>query len=112
MPVPSGGTIVDGTYLLQSETFYGSPCSTPEQNRNTWLVCGSTWQTVQEHTPQGGSPQLSTFDLNVTHTGTNLQLQVLCGLPQMMTLNFPYDATPTTLTLYVSSQQVDVYALQ
>ena len=116
MPVPTGGTIVDGTYVLASETYYGSPCLSPEQDRNTWLVCGSTWQTVQEYTPQGGTATLNTYNLNVTGNGTTLQLQGLCGFTQ--TATFQYDATPTTLTLYVGGGtmpgqgRVDLYTRQ
>ena len=118
MPTASGGAPVDGTYVLTSSTFFGSPC-TPGggQDRDTWLVCGSTWQTAQEHLGQGGPVSFNAYNLNVTPSGTSLQLDVLCGLPQMTTLSYPYDATPTSLTLYVGgggagSGRVDVFTRQ
>lgn len=115
MPTPHGGTIADGTYLMTSATYYGMNCPQPEQDRNEWLVCGTTWQTVQESTATG-APKDNWFDLNVTATGTTLQLQGVCGFTQ--SISFPYDATPTTLTLYVGGSttpgegRVDVYTRQ
>jgi len=117
MPTASGGTILDGTYVLTSTTFYGTPCA-PEQDRDTWLICGSTWQTAQEHTMTGSPTTIDTYNANAMSAGTTLQLTVLCGLPSMMTLNYPYDATPTSLTLYTGggadpmSGRVDIFTRQ
>ena len=116
MPTPSGGTIVDGSYMLQAEVFYGASCPPAEQDRNTWLICGSTWQTVQELTPQGGPVQTHWYNFNVTHSGANLTLNGVCGFNS--TAPIQYDATPTTLTLYVGggtgpgTGRVDRYVLQ
>ena len=114
MPVPTGGAIADGTYLLALSTFYGSPCPSQEQDRDTWLVCGTTWQHVQESTAQG-TVTVNNYNFNVNPSGSNLMLQGICGFT--MTATFGYDATPTTLTLYVSgagtgSGRVDVYNKQ
>lgn len=115
MPTPVGGTIADGTYVLISETFYGQGCPQGEQDRNTWLVCGSVWQTVQELI-QNGSTMANLYDINVTANGPSLQLQGTCGFTQSLTIQ--YDATPTTLTLYVGggtgagTGRVDVYQRQ
>jgi len=115
MPVATGGTIANGTYLLALSTFYGSPCPSSEQDRDTWLVCGSTWQHVQESTSAMGTT-LNNYNFNVNPTGTSLQLQGVCGFTQMATIQ--YDATPTTLTLFVGggagagTGRVDVYNKQ
>ena len=116
MPIPPGGTIVDGTYVLAQETFYGAGCPQGEQDRNTWLVCGTTWQTAQEYTPVGSPVQDHWYNLNVNAVGTGLQVQGICGFTQNLT--FHYDATPTTLTLYVGggtapgTGRVDLYNKQ
>ena len=100
---------------MTAATYYGSACPQPEQDRNKWLVCGTTWQTVQENNTNG-TPTDHWFDLNVTISGTTLQLQGVCGFTQ--SISFPYDATPTTLTLYVGGSttpgegRVDVYTRQ
>lgn len=115
MPTPKGGTIADGTYVMTAATYYGSTCPAPEQDRNKWLVCGTTWQTVQENNTNGTTTD-HWYDLNVTSSGTMVQLQGVCGFTQ--SISFPYDATPTTLTLYVGGSttpgegRVDVYTRQ
>ena len=119
IPTATGGTIVNGTYLLTASAFYGTPCPTPENDRDTWLVCGTTWQTAQEHTMGTGMPTLDILDANVTPMGgPNLSLQFACGLPTIETVTFEYTATPTTLILFVGGGtaagmgRVDTYTLQ
>jgi hypothetical protein len=119
MPTPIGGTIVDGTYVLMSSSFYGTPCPEPEQDRDTWFVCGTLWQAVQENTLGTGTAMTHWYDANVTPMGAStLSLQITCGTPMIETIMFQYDATPTTLTLYVGggtgtgSGRVDTYAKQ
>jgi len=119
MPAPIGGTIADGKYVLMSSAFYGTPCPAPEQDRDTWYVCGTDWQAVQENTLGTGTPTVHTYDANVTPMGTSgLSLQVTCGTPMIETIMFQYDATPTTLTLFVGggmgtgSGRVDTYLKQ
>jgi hypothetical protein len=59
-----------------------------------------------------------TYNVNATNAGSSLQLTVLCGLPTMTMLTYPYDATPTSLSLYVgggadpTSGRVDVFTRQ
>jgi hypothetical protein len=98
-PTPSGGTVEDGTYVLVGSTFYGeSPPA--EQDRITWLVCGSAWETAQETRLNGGAPQLLLLDATVTATGTSLGVDVTCG-PRSST-TFGFDASPGMLRLYVT----------
>jgi hypothetical protein len=40
---------------------------------------------------------------------TGLSLLFTCGTSMIQTLTFQYDATPTTLTLYVGEGRVDTY---
>jgi hypothetical protein len=119
IPTAEGGTIVNGTYLLTASAFYGTPCPTPENDRDTWLVCGTTWQTAQEYTVGTTMPTLNFLDANVTPMGgPNLSLQFACGLPMIETVTFQYTATPTTLILFVGGGmsagmgRVDTYTLQ
>ena len=48
-PTPHGGTIVDGTYVLESATYYGVCPTAPNvtQDRVTWVLCGDQWQSTQ-----------------------------------------------------------------
>jgi hypothetical protein len=116
-PTPVGGTIADGTYTLQSEVFYGPNCPAAEEDRNIWLICGSSWQTVQEFTPVGMATQTHWYNFTVTQTGgPNLNLAGVCGFTS--TAPLMYDATPSTLTLYVGggttpgTGRVDTYVRQ
>lgn len=115
LPMPKGGTIVDGTYVMTSAVYYGTNCPAAEQDRNKWLVCGSTWQTVQEN-DTNGTPMENWYNLNVTASGMTLQLQGVCGFTQSLT--FQYDATPNTISLFVGGSttpgegRVDVYTRQ
>jgi hypothetical protein len=97
-PTPIGGVVADGTYVLVSSTFHG-PCTLPESDRITWSVCGSAWSTVQEST-LAGNTTTQHIDGEATLRGTSLGLQTSCGTSVSSTA-FDFDATPTTLTLYV-----------
>lgn len=116
VPLPQGGTIVNGVYVLATATYYGSTCPTPEVDRDRWLVCGTTWQTLQDYTMNGGTEMSAADDFNVTQNGTSLQLQGVCGVTASYT--FGYSATPTTISLYIATPntqgegRVDVYTLQ
>jgi hypothetical protein len=114
-PTPGGGTIVDGTYVLTSTAYYGTTCPAPEQDRDTWLVCGTNWQTAQEHTMGTMAPTSLSFDANVgpgEGGPASLALQFTCGTSGIETIEFEYTATPTTLTLFPSAGRVDVFTRQ
>jgi hypothetical protein len=118
MPSPAGGTIRDGTYRLMTSAFYGSPCPAPEDDRDTWLICGSVWQTAQELTAGTNPPVIHTYDGNVTPDDEagpgNLIVDLTCGVVTSYVIQ--YSATPTSLTLFVgggmapSQGRVDTYS--
>jgi hypothetical protein len=116
LPPPLGGTIVNGIYIIASETYYGATCPASETDRPRWLVCGTTWQTLQDSTTSGGTEMINADNFNVTQNGTALTLQGVCGVTSSYT--FGFSAAPTTLTLYIGTPnspgegRVDVYALQ
>lgn len=112
--IPKGGTIADGTYVLTSTTFFGT-CPPAEQDRITWQICGSSWQSVQESTVNGQPGKTTTVNANVAKAGAQLTYGFTC--PQNMNAaNGAYDVTPTTLTLYfpmgIGSTRVDVFTKQ
>ncbi len=112
-PTPQGGTIEDGTWVLTASAYYGATCPAPEQDRDLWLICGTNWQTAQEHTMGTGQPQVFTFDANVTPmNATTVSLQITCGANMIETVPFQFTATPSQLTLFVGSGRVDTYVKQ
>jgi hypothetical protein len=105
--------IHDGAYVLVAATYYG-PCPAAEQDRFSWLVCGSSWQTVEDFTT-AGTTTTRQGNVSITATGTSLNAQFTCGATGSVT--YGYDATPTTLTLYVpdpggTTGRVDTYTRQ
>ena len=77
-PQPAGGTIIDGTYVLQSETGYGVPGCAPFQERATFLFNGSCLeQTIQSVSGDGGTnTQLASGTF--IPGGTTLQVTITC----------------------------------
>jgi hypothetical protein len=71
----------------------------PESDRITWSVCGGAWATVQESTIAGNTTTQH-IDGDATLRGTVIDLQTTCG-SVVSSAAFDFDATPTTLTLYV-----------
>lgn len=118
LPTPAGGTILDGTYVLTASAFYGTPCPSPEQDRDIWYVCGTTWQAVQELTAGTAPAVVYTYDATITPTGdSSFALNVTCP-SGVMGVSRQYTATPTTLTLFVGegmaagTGRVDIYTRQ
>jgi hypothetical protein len=95
----AGGIVANGQYVLTASEYYGA-CPTPEKDRITWLICGSSWQTAQESTLNGVTTNayLNAF---VSTSGKQASINLDCG--QMAMTTFGYDATDTTLTLYQPS---------
>lgn len=116
LPPAQGGTITNGVYVLATATYYGATCPPPEVDRDRWLVCGTTWQTLQDFSTNGGPEMSNADDFNVTQSGTSLQVQGVCGITQAFT--FGFSSTPTTISFYIPTPnttgegRVDVYTLQ
>jgi hypothetical protein len=99
-PTPSGGPIVDGTYVLVASRFYGE-CPGPDRERITWVLCGEAWSTVQEQDVVGSPTTTQHIDGNVTLSGASLRFTPTCPVPGVPVTSFGYDATATTLQIYV-----------
>jgi hypothetical protein len=114
-PAPSGGTVADGTYVMVSSNFYGTPCI-QDQERIVWSVCGTSWATSEEITT-GGTTTTRLFDGTVAFAGTSFTFSPTCAPPGVATTMFGYDATPTTLALYTygygaGTVRVDSFVLE
>jgi hypothetical protein len=116
-PTPSGGVIQDGTYALQSVTFYG-PCPTfLPTDRILWVICGNAWETAQETTTNGTTSSLR-VSLTTAIQSTSIQGAIGCESPGTSggTTTWGYDASPGHLALYVQwgggTVSVDSYTRQ
>jgi hypothetical protein len=98
-PTPSGGLIADGTYLLHASRFYGL-CTGLDRQRITWVLCGDAWSTVQEDDIDGRTTTQN-VDGNVAIGGTSFTFTPTCPAAGVPVTTFGYDATPTTLRIYV-----------
>lgn len=108
-PTPQGGAIEDGTYVLDSMTYYGTCPSAPVHQSTTWIVCGQSWQSVQQFDRVTGDPDAGT---QIERIGVTAQLQsssitatVDCwytdaAAPTQVT--WTYDAAPGHLVLYIA----------
>jgi hypothetical protein len=104
VPAGTGGTIVDGTYTLTSQTYYGSATCETNPLTATLEIAGGCIQEV------------STFDRPVTVStaatvsGANITLTVNCvdlgtdaGQPSFDVMTNTFTATPTTFTLFIKN---------
>ncbi len=106
-PQPMGGTIVDGTYVLQSMTIYGTCPTTEETGRFTWLVCGDVWTSAQETPTSPADPDAGVtvihVNASVAATGSSLAVNQICAAPNSTRAKstWNYDVTSTGLVFYL-----------
>jgi len=97
----SGGTIVDGTYVMTSQTYYGTSGCASTPLAATFVYSAGC---VQEITTAAGISFTATVSLDV-HGTNQVTKTVACVYPSLAgaTLDTPtitFTATPTTLTLF------------
>jgi hypothetical protein len=112
-PTPHGGTIVDGTYVLESATYYGVCPSAPNvtQDRVTWVLCGDQWQSTQII-----GTMKSSFNV-VAGPGDagDASIVITETCPVATALGRSYDVTPGRLAFFFpngASIEVDTYVRQ
>jgi hypothetical protein len=110
-PTATGGTIVDGRYVLTTRVDYyttGS-CQMAAPDMVDWVICGSQWETASV-----GTGDDYNLDFNATVQAPNLTLEQTCSTAGSME-HWAYDATPTSLVFYVpqgNGTLVDTFAKQ
>ncbi|MBI2395824.1 MAG: hypothetical protein HYV09_40035 [Deltaproteobacteria bacterium] len=91
-PTMTGGTIVDGTYVLTNITKYNGVVGSIT-HKETMLFSGGNGQNVDS---ADGGPDKHTY-FKYTTSGSELTMTVACG--GAGSLKIKYTATPTTFTL-------------
>jgi hypothetical protein len=89
-PAMTGGTIVDGTYVLTSQVNYAGATLGSGALKQTFVITGNTVQVVQSG--MGGPDEHST----IIQIPSGNQLTFTYSCPTARTLTVPYTATPTT----------------
>ncbi len=112
-PVPAGGAIADGVYVLTSWKEYTGPAGetgpTPAGDHARELIQfeGSTTQANSNYSDGDGkdSPISETYVLS----GTDIEFTINCG-HTLGTEKFPYTSTGVTVQLFsVSPERVTIY---
>ena len=101
-PSGSGGTIVDGTYVLTSQDKYGASCSSTTLSfSETVAIAGDCWQAVS-----GGvlaataSGRITTQGNTISFTQTCVHVDADGATVKPDTRMTTYTASSTTLTLF------------
>ncbi len=110
-PMPAGGVITEGAYVLSAVELHQTGC-VPSSARGQLFICGSTWSFAFDH---AGTVSAATTTAT-SATALSYSLAQTCpaiagGTPEVIR----YDATPTTLTVYsgtADAVEVDHYTLR
>jgi hypothetical protein len=94
-PMPSGGIIAEGTYVLVESRVFGT--CTPSVLAETLLISGGTVQSLAT----GGDGQLVRKSLGYALTGTTMAQIETCPTDLMNQASF--SATANTLTIFLSN---------
>jgi hypothetical protein len=105
IPTGTGGTIVDGTYTLTSQIYYGSTtCSSTPINATLEIAGGCVQEVSSLPIPVTGSTTHTVAGATITRTLTCLDL---VGIDAgSVTADFATDtftATPTTFTIFIKN---------
>ena len=105
IPAGTGGTIVDGTYTLTSQTYYGSTtCAYGSLSGTVEITSGCVQQASSTPIPVAISTTYSTAGATITRTLTCIGTGGLDA--SALSLDTPtstFTATPTTLTIFIKN---------
>ena len=108
-PAATGGAIADGTYVLTESHFFGA-CSNGVLTE-TVVVSNGTVQSIT--TEPDGTTQAKTVTYTLGQNPTTLVETQTC--PSRITTTVRFDATPTTLTIFLTTAlatRVSTFVLQ
>lgn len=94
-PQPQGGTIEDGTYVLQTFALYGS-CLTTQDFADTWVVCQGHWDIGQITAAADGGTSPANANFTAIVQGTTVAFTSTCShlVSVQATMSRGYTATP------------------
>jgi len=109
MPAGTGGTILDGTYVLASQTYYNvSGCSNVAISETIAISGGCVQLAFGDPITGSGSTSFVVQGNNITSTTTCLDLPVDGASLMMDGPTKTFTATPTTFTLFTRNEGMGI----
>ncbi len=105
IPIGTGGTIVDGTYTLTAQTYYGSTtCSSTPVNATLEIAGGCVQEVSSMPLPVTVSTTHTVAGATITRTVTCIDLVgVDAGSLSLDFATDTFTATPTTFTIFIKN---------
>ena len=104
LPTGTGGTIVDGTYTLTSQTYYGTTgCPSTPVNATLEIAGGCVQEVSSTPLPVTVSTTHTVAGTTITRTVTCIDLGVDAGHLSLDTSTDTFTATPTTFTVFIKN---------
>jgi hypothetical protein len=104
IPIGTGGTIVDGTYTLTSQTYYGATTCPSELVNATLEIAGGCIQEVSSAPiPVTVSTASTVAGTTITKTVTCIALGIDAGPLSADFSTDTFTATPTTFTIFIKN---------
>jgi hypothetical protein len=104
IPAGTGGTIVDGTYTLTSQTYYGVTGCPSEPVTGTIEIAGGCIQSVDSlPIPVTGAQTYTVAGASITVTPTCIDVGIDAGGLTVDFLTKTFTATPTTFTVFTKN---------
>ena len=107
LPAAVGGVIEDGTYLLESLTYFAGVCPpSPDLERITWVVCGTQWELVEDLNATDGGSHIVRLNLTRETQGNLLSSNIICQPGTVQSTMGPaqaYTASPGHFVVQVKS---------
>lgn len=112
-PLPTGGTLVPGTYLLTTMNYYGgTPGPSGVQAQLTLTITGNEFVIVGVRTAAKTitpADAIASMTQRVTQMGTSLFFSLVCPLTAAFPSELEYSIAGGNLTLYKNGMDLEIY---
>jgi hypothetical protein len=104
-PQPQGGAVADGTYVLQTATYYGGSPSM-QTFQTTWVICGDSWDVIDNLIAADGGVTPIHVNYTASVQGSAIVLNPRCASLQSVntSMNVSFSVSGGQLTLFQTVQ--------